>query len=108
MILFSYSILLYLHYSWYDTCIGQQVAVKHGGTDRTSNPSNGGLFCSSAPASVKANDWFGERSVSPESISTNSTQGADLIKESHPARPIEISVPRSTGSTINAKVNKSV
>ncbi|QCD78335.1 uncharacterized protein LOC114189137 [Vigna unguiculata] len=81
----------------------QQVAVKHGGTDRTSNPSNGGLFCSSAPASVKANDWFGERSVSPESISTNSTQGADLIKESHPARPIEISVPRSTGSTINAK-----
>ncbi|XP_047150778.1 uncharacterized protein LOC124822769 isoform X1 [Vigna umbellata] len=86
-----------------DTCIGQQVAVEHGGTDRTSNPSNGGLFCCSAPASVKANDWFGERSVSPESISTNSTQGADLITESHTAKPIEISVPRSTDYTRNAK-----
>ncbi|KAL9319792.1 hypothetical protein ACSQ67_011631 [Phaseolus vulgaris] len=81
----------------------QQVAVEHGGTDRTSNPSNNGLFCNSAPASVKANDWVSERSASAESISTNSTQGVDLITESHPARSIEISAPRSTDSTRNTK-----
>ncbi|KAK7333520.1 hypothetical protein VNO80_30295 [Phaseolus coccineus] len=79
----------------------QQVAVEHGGTDKTSNPPNNGLFCDSALTSVKAND--SERSASAESISTNSTQGVDLITESHPARSIKISALRSTDSTRNTK-----
>ncbi|CAJ1964151.1 unnamed protein product [Sphenostylis stenocarpa] len=86
-----------------DTCIGQQIAVDHGSKDRTSNPSDDGLFYNNAPASVQANDRCSERSASAESVSTTSTQGVDLTTESHPARSIEISAPRGKDSTRNAK-----
>ncbi|TKY46868.1 Polyadenylate-binding protein-interacting protein 4 [Spatholobus suberectus] len=81
----------------------QEVAVEHGSTDRTSSPSDNGLFCNNAPASVKADDRCSERSTSAESVSTNSTQGVDLISESQPARSVEISAPKGTDSTRNAK-----
>lgn len=87
-----------------DTCLGQEVAVEHGSADRTSSPLDNGLFCNNAPASVKADDRCSERSTAAESVSTNSTQGVDLISESQPARSVEISAPRGTDSTRNAKV----
>ncbi|RDX68137.1 Polyadenylate-binding protein-interacting protein 3 [Mucuna pruriens] len=86
-----------------DTCLGQEVAVEYGSADRTSSPSDNGLFCNNAPASVKADDRHSERSTSAESISTNSTQGVDHITESQLARSVEISAPRVTDSSRNAK-----
>ncbi|XP_014626343.1 ataxin-2 homolog isoform X1 [Glycine max] len=86
-----------------DTSLGQEVAVEHGSTDRTSIPSDNGLLCNNTPASVKASDRNSERSTSADSVSTNLTQGVDLIQDSQPARSNEISVPRGTGSTRNAK-----
>ncbi|KAH1239521.1 Polyadenylate-binding protein-interacting protein 4 [Glycine max] len=86
-----------------DTCPGQEVAVEHGSTDRTSSPSDNGLLCNNAPASVKANDRNSERSTSADSVSKNLTQGVDIIQDSQPARSIEISAPRGTDSTRNAK-----
>ncbi|KAL2322642.1 hypothetical protein Fmac_027021 [Flemingia macrophylla] len=85
-----------------DTCLGQEAAVEHESTDSTSSPSDNGLFCNNAPASVKADDRCSERSTS-ESVSTNSAQSVDLISESQPAKSVEISAPRVTDSTRNAK-----
>lgn len=82
---------------------GQEVAVEHESTDSTSSPSDNGLFCNNAPASVKTDDRCSERSTSAESVSTNSTHGVDLISESQPARSAEISAPRVTDSSRNAK-----
>lgn len=85
-------------------------AVECGSTDMTSSPSDNGLFCNNAPAYAKVNDQCSERSTSADSTSTNSTQGVDLSEESHnlPANSVEISAPKGTDCTRNAKVNKSV
>ncbi|XP_061357712.1 uncharacterized protein LOC133302014 isoform X2 [Gastrolobium bilobum] len=88
-----------------DACLVQVEAIEHGSTDMTSSPSNNGLFCNNVPVPVKANSRCNERSTSADSASTNSTQGVDLISESHnlPAKSVEISAPRGTHSSRNAK-----
>ncbi|KAK7305097.1 hypothetical protein VNO77_42997 [Canavalia gladiata] len=87
-----------------DTYLGQEEAVEHGITDMTSSPNNG-VCSNNAPVSVKADDRYSERSTSADSASTNSTQGVDLNSDSHnlPAKSVDISAPRGTDSTRNAK-----
>lgn len=84
-------------------------AAEHRSASMTSNPSDNGLFCNNAPASVKADDQCSERSTSADSASMSSAQGVDLISEppNLPAKSVEISAPRGTDSSRNAKVNKS-
>ncbi|XP_027342548.1 uncharacterized protein LOC113855208 isoform X2 [Abrus precatorius] len=89
-----------------DTCHCQEDAIEHGNTDSTSSPYDNGLFCNSAPSSVKVDDQHTERFTLADSPSKNSTQGmVDLISDSRklPARSVEISAPRGTDSTRNAK-----
>ncbi|CAL0335109.1 unnamed protein product [Lupinus luteus] len=83
----------------------QVEVVEHGSTYMISNTSDNGLSCDNAASSVKLDDRCSERSKSADSASTISTQGVDLISESHNLlpKPVEISTPRGTGSTRNAK-----
>ncbi|XP_019415579.1 PREDICTED: uncharacterized protein LOC109327049 isoform X3 [Lupinus angustifolius] len=83
----------------------QVEAVEHVSTYMISNTSDNGLSCDNDAASVKLDDRCSERSTLTDSASTNSIQGVDLISESHNLQPksVEISTPRGTGSTRNAK-----
>ncbi|XP_019415578.1 PREDICTED: uncharacterized protein LOC109327049 isoform X2 [Lupinus angustifolius] len=88
-----------------DTDLIQVEAVEHVSTYMISNTSDNGLSCDNDAASVKLDDRCSERSTLTDSASTNSIQGVDLISESHNLQPksVEISTPRGTGSTRNAK-----